>query len=448
MIVGNLTHTGATVASKVTGSSIRLVVSTASNLSTFPIYFGPVSGASGYVKIDATGLQNKTQYYYALEVDGVLQSGNIGSFQTPGRPGTQYSFKFWAASCAGNSISSGYSSNGISNHPVFTDVRNQEPLFGIHMGDFFYKDIGVNSQPAFDSAWDANLAQSHQANLYKNVPLNYFWDDHDFGPNDSDRNSPSKPAAQAVYRKRAPHYELPSATGLIYQTFVIGRVRFIGLDGRSERSTIGSTDNSSKSMIGTEQKAWLKSTLLAATEPIIFISVSVPWISPVDVTSDDWGGYSTERAELAAFIKSNNLEKRIIFLAGDAHMLALDSGVNNNYSNIGCPVFQLASLDANGSDKGGPYSTVTYPGGGQFGLIYVDDYGSRIKVRVEAKRGTENMLTHEVTVEAPPPLAPDLLAYNSGFKEARAGVVAGGAYADDRTVSVYIDGGWEQVNDK
>ena len=61
-----------------------------------------------------------------------------------------------------------------------------------------------------------------------------------------------------------------------------------------------------------------------------------------------------------------------MIVSGDAHMVALDDGTN---SEGGFPVLQAAALDRPGSDKGGPYSGGTFPGGGQFGTIDVHDDG-------------------------------------------------------------------------
>lgn len=52
----------------------------------------------------------------------------------------------------------------------------------------------------------------------------------------------------------------------------------------------------------------------------------------------------------------------LVFVAGDAHMLAADDGSNSDYSsasvhgNSGIPVFQAAPFANVGTSKGGPYS--------------------------------------------------------------------------------------------
>jgi hypothetical protein len=133
------------------------------------------------------------------------------------------------------------------------------------------------------------------------------------------------------------------------------------------------------------RKEWLKGELLAArdTHALTVWVNSVPWIAPAGDGRDDWGGYAAERRELADFITANGV-RHLAMLSGDAHMLAIDDGSNNAFDSAGTgpgfPVFHAAALDRRGKVKGGPYSEGTYPDGGQFGLMRVDDAGGRITV--------------------------------------------------------------------
>jgi hypothetical protein len=81
-------------------------------------------------------------------------------------------------------------------------------------------------------------------------------------------------------------------------------------------------------------------------------------------------------------------------------MLALDDGRNSQYAGVdgrGPVVFQAAALDRGGSIKGGPYSHGTFPGGGQYGWVEVeDDGGAFVRVRFSGRKadGTE-LITYE-----------------------------------------------------
>jgi len=198
------------------------------------------------------------------------------------------------------------------------------------------------------------------------------WDDHDFGANDSDSSSPSRPAAWQTYRDFVPHYALAEpTTGSINQAFSIGRVRVIMLDTRSHRVPSEGT------LLGDEQLGWLTDELFDApdTHALTVIVSPTVWIGPVQPGADHWGGYAGEREQIGAFLAEHDIDN-VVLVGGDAHMIALDDGSNSGYGgDDGFPVLQVAALDRTGSVKGGPHSDGEFPGGGQFGVIEVIDAG-------------------------------------------------------------------------
>lgn len=369
---GNVTSSSAQVNAKLTvpSSSVRLVVSPNANLSS-PMFSGYATAAAAnnyVVALSVSGLVPNTTYYYAIEAEGAMDTSKIGQFHTFGEGPFSYTFAMAGDATLG------------STHPVYTTIRDQNPLFFLNPGDFFYADIGVNDRSLFRAAFDATVGSTTQSQLYQQVPIAYVWDDHDFGPNNADGTSPSREAARLTYQEYVPHYPLGAGSGdvAIYQAFTVGRTRFIMLDLRSERTPSGGTDNASKTMMGAAQKAWFKQQLLDANGhyPLIFIVGSVPWVSSSG--NDTWAGYTTERRELADFIKDNNIHN-LVMLSADAHMLALDDGTNNSYATGGgasFPVFHAAALDRGGSVKGGPYSHGPFAGTGQFALVTVTDNNS------------------------------------------------------------------------
>ena len=274
------------------------------------------------------------------------------------------------------------------------------------MGDLHYRDINYNDKWAFWSAYDQVLGASRQHALYSNIPTMYVWDDHDFGGNDSDGTAASRPAAQAAYRDRVPHYPLPSTNGAIYQSWVVGRVRFIMTDLESNSSKTSNADNSSKTKMGEEQIQWFFSELLKPEPLKVWIS-SKPWIGSASNGSDKWWSYSTERKRIANFIKNNGLQGKVIILSGDMHGIGIDSGVNADYADGGgadIPVFQAAPLDQSASVKGGPYDKGTYLNGSsgrQYGKMTITDTGaSSLTVKWEGKRDSTTVVTHTMQIPA------------------------------------------------
>lgn len=363
---GGITATSAKVNAKIAldSSTVRLVVSDNPNLSN-PVFSGFVTASQAtnnrVAALSIAGLTPDTPYYYAIEAEGVIDTTMIGEFQTFAEWSFSYTFAVSGDATLGSA------------HPVFTTVRAQEPLFFLSPGDLFYADIGVNDRNLFRAAYNASLTSVTQSQLYQQVPIAYMWDDHDYGPNNSDASAPGREAARLTYQEYVPHYPLGAGSGdvAIYQSFDVGRAKFILTDLRSER------DDGSNTMMGTAQKAWFKQELLAANGkyPLIFWLSSVPWIS--SSSSDTWHGFSAERTELANFIKDNNIGG-VVIISADAHMLALDDGTNSDYATGGgaaMPVFHAAALDRGGSTKGGPYTHGPFADDGQFALISVTDSG-------------------------------------------------------------------------
>ena len=217
---------------------------------------------------------------------------------------------------------------------------------------------------------------SKPASFYLSTATTYVWDDHDFGPNNAKSDNPGKPAAQASFRANAPHEDLrlPQA-GSIERAFTRGRVRFIVTDGRSNKSP--DTGGGASTVLGADQKEWVKQELLAARSmPWTVLTSGVPWISRFG--SDTWAGYGAERAELSDFIHANSITNVIMF-AGDSHMVAFDDGSHNRYSAAGArlfPVVQAGPIDSGPSLKGGPYSHGCWASSrGQYVRVSVVDGG-------------------------------------------------------------------------
>ena len=393
---GAVTSDGVTVNAETTHATdrVRLAVSESADFID-PVYSGFAEARDDeteeIVSMQVSGLDPDTAYYYAIEVDGRLDEGRRGSFRT--FPEGASSFTFAVASCARTG----------SNGAVFDAIRSHNPLFYMMTGDFHYQNIDRNDIDAMLDAYGEQLTQPAQQALYGTTPVTYTWDDHDYGGDGSDSASPARPGITQAYRYAVPHYDLPSLEGAIYQAFSAGRVRFIVLDTRSERSPVSMPDGPDKTMLGAEQKAWLKEQLLAAADqyPLIVIVSSVPWIDKDTAGADTWAGYATERRELADFIAGNGIDG-LLMLNGDAHMVAIDDGTNSDYSTNGgaaFPVLHAAPLDKRGSEKGGPFSEGAYQGSGQFGLVTVEDSGTTISVTLSGRDyEDEEIVGYEFTV--------------------------------------------------
>jgi alkaline phosphatase D len=434
---GAVTPTSAVVKARLAhgGLSARLVYSE-DELFRRRAYTAPVVSSTNdgdVVTFRLTDLRPDARYHYVLEVNGRPDRGKRGELRT--FPEGRASFTIAFASCARTGSTS----------DVFDRIREHRPLFYLNMGDFHYLNIATNLRSRFRAGYDSVLASPQQADLYRHIPFVYMWDDHDFGGNNTSRESRSHIAARLTYQEYVPHYPLAAGQGdvPIYQSFNVGRVKFILTDLRSERDNVTNKDDAAKSMMGRQQKAWFKHELLDANGkfPLICWVSSVPWLGEkgtnyyrgvktnqygfihhtnlvaanllVDRSSstnssstnrarrnappldeDHWSMFATERREIADFVKSNHISG-VCILHGDSHMLAADDGRYGNYATGGgvtFPVMCAAPLDQDPSIKGGPYSEGVYrvrKGEGCFGLLTVTDNGDRIDVAYSGRNNRD-----------------------------------------------------------
>jgi alkaline phosphatase D len=343
---------------------------------------------TGVATFPLTDLLPDTRYHYVVGHDD--QRTLQGEFRT--FADGPMSFAFAASACAGGNMF-----RHVSNHEIFATIERLRPLFFLHMGDFHYLNIGRNELTLFREAYDLVLDQDRQASLYRSTPLVYIWDDHDYGPNDSDRMSPARDAARAAYTQNVPHYPLVlenDRVGTIQQEFTVGRVRFIVSDLRSARDPIAQPDGPEKSLLGLPQRAWLVEAFTRAARddvPLLVWVTGVPWITRTGARTDGWEPFAWERRFLADHLASLDLTQRMLVLSADAHMLAIDDGTHSNYATNakpgerGFPVFHAGPLDRRPSLKGGPYShgisTVTH----QFGWIEVADDGTELRATLSGR---------------------------------------------------------------
>lgn len=316
----------------------RLVASTSSEF-TSPIYSPPLTPDADYyfAKGTISGLAPDTEYHIGVEVDGVVDGTRLGTFRTSPESSE---FMVGFASCARTG----------SNELIFdTIAANDDLLLFLHLGDLHYEDIGTNNVALFHGAYDSVFAAARQNALWRNLPMFYMWDDHDYGPNNSGASATGREAAIAAYRARVPTPTLPrtGATTDVGYSFKIGRVRFVMLDTRSQRVT--------NDLIGSAQEAWLIDLMEnAPADEVMVINASVPWVSASG--ADTWHDASAQRTRISDAI-TDFMPGRVAVIAGDMHMMAYDDGTNTL---AGEPVFHAAPLDqSNNSVKGGPYSSGT-----------------------------------------------------------------------------------------
>lgn len=391
---GALTDTSVKITAKVTGTSARVYYDTTPDLSLSSPQSATISAdATGVVpNIPLTGLQPDTRYWWA-PYDGTttLEEEFRGSFRTaPAAAGERASFEIAVGTCAGGIPEypglpgTILGTDRVSNHPVFDTIRQRSPLLFVHQGDMAYYDPGSGvfvpnaSVSTYRQFYDSVHFQPRQSALYRSAPTVYTWDDHDYGPDNSDGTFVSKANPAQVYRERVPSYTLAEGAGSIYHSFQIGRILFVASDTRYNRSPNGNTDNASKTMLGAAQKTWLDGLLASSTAEALVWLMPTPWLG---FASDTWASFTTERAELVTMLGDHGWLDRMVMFNGDYHGLAMDRGSNPHG---GFPIYVIGSMDSPPQDGGIPTfqydAGATSPGNNRWGSLTVRDHGHRIEL--------------------------------------------------------------------
>ena len=392
-------HVSARVAAAASG---RVYASLLPDLS-LPI-IGPTAAVIGgqYFKGYVGGLTRGSVYWYGIGLNGSAPASAVGKFRVP-----DYSHRIAFSSCSDSGASPAH-------HAIFAEA----PDFFMHLGDYHYDDISTNNVELYNYALRRELTRSYRGNFHSGIPTSYIWDDHDYGPNDSGRVSPSRNAAVEFFRTRIPTKDLAvsSSLGAVYRSFTVGRVVYIVTDQRSEADD--NTDTPPRSVLGPAQKTWMKNIISdSANNNKLFVWVCsrTLHIDPAFEFDDDWHDFATERTELFDYFNAN-CAGRILIICGDSHQSGMDNGTNCNYTTggtgAGVPIVMASPMNQSPwiADSA-TYSNGIYKNNIQYGIIDFTDNGTVITAACSIM--TERTQLGTMTLTFTPPVT---LGFNPGAR--------------------------------
>ncbi len=404
-IAQNITH--GPFISAVTESSARMFVRTSSaasitvNVSTDAGMSNPVAFSSATVAekdtvavVDFSSLDNDTEYFYQVVVDGGSTS-NIQSFRTFPAVGTVSNFHFDFGSCQD------FEGNPPVNEDVVERISADSPRFFLQCGDWGYPDntddfpndsnfFPINYQNVINS-YHRRYSSEQMKELMSHVPIDYVYDDHDYVNDNASRTSTSfywegNPLTEVTfdpiartniikgYSEFFPHYSLVDTSEGIYHSIRYGNVEIFMCDNRSAKSgTLNSLienngvytfnpNTPGHTMLGEDQLQWLLDGLQNSTATWKFVMTGVlfnkgyrDFIDDISgnqilqqllnipgygtgksllaLAVDTWSGYPTEQDAIIDFCAQNNVEN-VVWLSSDSHTSAIDDGTNSGFPEL------------------------------------------------------------------------------------------------------------------
>ena len=156
--------------------------------------------------------------------------------------------------------------------------------------------------------------------LMASTPSYGIWDDHDFGPGDSDRTFEWKDLGLTIFRRYWPNPApgISQAPG-VFHSFRIADVEFFMLDDRYNRDPRRAKDR--RTMLGSIQLQWLKERLKASTATFKVIANGGTMV--VDEGKETWDLYGPERDGFLEWMFAEGING-VFFIAGDWHVGVLN----------------------------------------------------------------------------------------------------------------------------
>ncbi len=199
---------------------------------------------------------------------------------------------------------------------IFTSIAAKKPDFMLWTGDNTYtREVDWNSRTGVLKRYTHTRSVPEMQPLLASTHHYAIWDDHDYGPNDSDRSYWLKPVTLEAFKLfwANPNYIFnEGCTG----TFVWNDCQFFLLDDRTFRAPNGLKDPD-KPYYGPQQLTWLLDALRFSNAPFKFIVTGGQIVNPAALF-ENYATYPTERQELFRRITEANIPG-VVFITGDRH---------------------------------------------------------------------------------------------------------------------------------
>ena len=204
-----------------------------------------------------------------------------------------------------------------NNFEIFNSINNKNPDFMLWLGDNTYlREPDWNSRTGFINRYSHTRALPELQPLLASTHHYATWDDHDFGPNNSDGSFWLKETASEIFKLfwANPNYDV-TGNGGITGFFQWGDLDFFLMDNRYHR-TSNNNFTEDRQLLGKDQIDWLINALSFSQAPFKFIITSVAFNT--HKKKDKWSDFVTERNEIKKYIKKYNING-IVMLSADLH---------------------------------------------------------------------------------------------------------------------------------
>jgi alkaline phosphatase D len=292
-------------------------------------YHGPLGKEFNPVKFSIGGLEFNSNYEYDFLLNGKTSAGkadfttmDLWQWRKP-----PPDFTFLTGSCA-------YFNEPRFDRPgkpygadssIFETMAANPAAFMLWLGDNWY-----TREVDYYSVWGLWYRASHDRRLpilqsfWKAMPHYAIWDDHDFGPDDSDGSYFLKDSSRSLFMNYWGNPSYGQDGKGIYTQFSYADADFFLTDDRYFRSSdlladsVNGLPNSAKHFFGSVQLDWLKNALATSEATFKIIVVGSQVLNQMNPTTEGLDHYPIEFGELLKYLDTQKING-VIFLTGDRH---------------------------------------------------------------------------------------------------------------------------------
>ncbi len=271
-----------------------------------------------------------------------------------------------------------------SQYQIFEDIYKKDPNFMLWLGDNTYlREADWNSKTGILHRYTHTRSTPEMQAMLGSIHQYAIWDDHDYGPNDSDRSYPLKKVTEETFKLffTNPNYIFDEGTTGFFQW---ADCEFFLLDDRYWRTPNKRSDIEHHDIIGETQMQWLLDALVNSYAPFKFVVIGGQFLNPLKSYERHANFAPQERLKLIKAIEKLKING-VIFLTGDVHHTELTKlDLENGY-----PLYDLtvSPLTSGVAGKGAEDNPLQVDGTlvKKKSYAHINVYGTRQERAIEIK---------------------------------------------------------------
>jgi alkaline phosphatase D len=256
------------------------------------------------------GLSADTEYQYRLIAsDGVVVGKSTQKFRTSGAAKFRVAF----GSCAGDW-------GPDPSQSIFKTIAAQHPQWFLWMGDNIYYSRARqewNDIEMMRERWAIQRSLPHLQELLSSTAHASTWDDHDYGPNNSDKTYFLREESFELYKSYWPNPYFGSDNDGVYFALHLNGVDVFMLDTRFNRQP-NKLDAKDKELLGERQWRWLEGELRDSTASFKIIVSGMQLLAEYHAY-ESWAMFDSEKQRLLNYVNDNKING-VVLLSGDRHI--------------------------------------------------------------------------------------------------------------------------------